>query len=133
MEVVLKQGTFVGSLNGKTYFGVRYDKDRVFALRRMLNARSYAVKEFDVSRYRHDVVESGIFLSFESLHKTRHRIFEGEWYVVNTDNEVYIMSENRIMQFSDLSPMGFDWDKHDIFPRKLDMNKYHHDDRYGKD
>lgn len=133
MEEVLKQGTFVASLNGKTYFGVRYDKDRVFALRRMLNARSYAVKEFDVSRYRHDVVERGIFLSFESLHKTRHRIFEGEWYVVNTDDEVSIMSEKRVMQFPDLSPMGFDWDKHDIFPRKLDMNKYHHDDRYGKD
>lgn len=99
----------------------------------MLNARSYAVKEFDVSRYRHDVVERGIFLSFESLRNTRHRIFEGEWYVVNTDDEVFIMSEKLVMRLPDLSPMGFDWDKHDIFPRKLDMNKYHHDDRYGKD
>ena len=133
MKEVLQTGTFVAELGTQVYFGVRFNRDRTFLLRRLLIARSFRVEDIELTRFRHEAVERGIFLSFKDSNKSRHRIFAGEWYVIDTRRQVYILGDEDLTRFDAIRPMSIDWETADIFPRKLRENEVQNNDRYGKD
>ena len=133
MKEVLTSGTFVAEQGTQVYFGVRFNRDRTFLLRRLLMARSFRVEDIELTRFRHEAVERGVFLSFKDSNKSRHRIFAGEWYVIDTQRQVYILGDEDLTRFDAIRPMSIDWETADIFPRKLRENEAQNNERYGKD
>ena len=95
--------------------------------------RSFRVEDIEPTRFRHEAVERGTFLSFKDSKKSRHRIFVGEWYVVDTRRQVYILGDEDLTRFDTIRPMYIDWETADIFPRKLRENEDQNNERYGKD
>lgn len=124
-EKVVKEGTFSSSFGGKTYMGVRFNKDRAYLLKRMLNAEMFWEKTKEP------------VLSFQSIPLAKEprniiTIRESDWYVVDTDGRIYILSDALVVQFEDLKPLSFDWHMYDLFPRVLEMNR-EYAERYEKE
>lgn len=116
LEEVVKKGTFSASFGGKTYMGVRFNKDRAYLLKRMLKAEMFWKKTKEP------------MLSFQSIPLAKEprniiTICEGDWYVVDTDGRIYILSDALVVQFEGLKPLSFDWHMYDLFPRVLEMNR----------
>lgn len=118
LEEVVKEGTFSASFGGKSYMGVRFNKDRTHLLKRMLKAEMFWEKSKEP------------VLSFQSIPLAKEprniiTIREGEWYVVDMGKRIYILSDVLVGQLGDLKPLSFDWHMFDLFPRVLDMNREH--------
>ena len=116
LEEVVEKGTFSASFGGKTYMGVRFNKDRTYLLKRMLNAKLFWKKT------------KGPMLSFQSIPLAQEprnviTLCEDDWYVVDMDGRIYILSDALVVQFEDLKPLTFDWHLYDLFPRVLEMNR----------
>lgn len=125
LEEVVKKGTFSASFGGKTYMGVRFNKDRAYLLKRMLKAEMFWEKTKEP------------VLSFQSIPLAKEprniiTIRESDWYVVDTDGHIYILSDALVVQFEDLKPLSFDWHMYDLFPRVLEMNQ-EYAERYEKE
>lgn len=123
---VMHSGTFSATFADRTYMGVRFNKDRAYLLKRMLKAKLTWTKEKD------------IILSFDSIRragKPMSKMFlqERNWYVVDMDGRIYIVPDHGIEEFNQLTPLNFDWHLYDLFPHKLEMNKFYNDDRYEVD
>lgn len=115
-QEVLEKGTFSASFGGMTYMGVRFNKDRAYLLKRMLNAEMFWEKTKEP------------VLSFKSIPLAKEprnivTLRESDWYVVDTDGRIYILSDALILQFEGLKPLSFDWHMYDLFPRVLEMNR----------
>jgi hypothetical protein len=116
LEDVVRKGTFSASFGGKTYMGVRFTKDRAYLLKRMLKAEMFWKKTKEP------------VLSFQSIPLAKEprnivTLCESDWYVVDMDGRIYILSDVLVGQFEDLKPLSFDWHMYDVFPRILDMNR----------
>ena len=81
LNSVMRAGTFSGTYGANTYMGVRFDKDRVFLLNRMLKGevRRDENKEFIIT-FRSTVKPASNFT-----------IRLGEWYVVDMSGNIYMM------------------------------------------
>ena len=116
LEEVVEKGTFSASFGGKTYMGVRFTKDRAYLLKRMLKAKLFWKKTKEP------------MLSFQSIPLAKEprnviTLCEHDWYVVDMDGRIYILSDALVVQFEDLKPLTFDWHLYDLFPRVLEMNR----------
>ena len=116
LEKVVKEGTFSATFGGKSYMGVRFTNDRAYLLKRMLNAEMFWEKSKEP------------VLSFQSIPLAKEprnivTLREGDWYVVDMDARIYILSDALIMQFEGFKPLSFDWHMYDLFPRVLEMNR----------
>lgn len=115
-EEVVKDGTFSASFGGKTYMGIRFNRDWTYLLKRMLNAEMFWEKTKEP------------VLSFQSIPLTKEprniiTLRENDWYVVDMDGRIYILSDALLVQFEGLKPLTFDWHLYDLFPRVLEMNR----------
>lgn len=113
-EEVVKAGTFSASFGGKTYMGVRFNKEWAYLLKRMLNADVFWEKN------------KNAVLSFQSIPLAKEprniiTLRENEWYVTDMDGRIYILSDALIVQFEGLKPLSFDWHLYDLFPRVHEM------------
>ena len=78
---VMREGTFSATYAGVTYFGVRFNKDRVFLLARMLKAKT--IRDSDKM----------FLLSFQSIPRekepmSRFTLKQHEWYVVDAEGRI---------------------------------------------
>lgn len=115
-EKVVKEGTFSASFGGKTYMGVRFNREWAYLLKRMLNAEAFWEKN------------KNPVLSFQSIPLSKEprniiTLRENDWYVVDMDGRIYILSDALLIQFEGLKPLSFDWHLYDLFPRVLEMNR----------
>lgn len=115
-EKVVQDGTFSASFGGKTYMGIRFNRDWAYLLKRMLNAEMFWEKTKEP------------VLSFQSIPLAKEprniiTLRENDWYVVDMDGRIYILSDALLVQFEGLKPLRFDWHLYDLFPRVLEMNR----------
>ena len=120
---VMREGTFYASYDGRTYMGVRFNKDRVYTLARLLTGKVLRTESKDFM-----ISFDAIPLNGEPL--GRITISEQDWYVTDMDGRIYIISDHGVEQFEGLRPLSFDWYMYDLFPRTLEMYKHYSDSRY---
>lgn len=123
LDNVMREGTFSATYADVTYMGVRFNRDRVFLLARMLKAKS--IRDSD----------KNFLLSFQSIPRekepmSRFTLKQHEWYVVDMEGRIYIMSDDDVKNLEESKPLSFDWHMYDLFPRVLEMNRKYNDGRY---
>lgn len=123
LDNVMREGTFSATYADVTYMGVRFNRDRVFLLARMLKAKT--IRDSD----------RNFLLSFQSIPRekepmSRFTLKQHEWYVVDMEGRIYIMSDDDVKNLEKAKPLSFDWHMYDLFPRVLEMNREYNDSRY---